>query len=90
MTDDRAFATTPHGHRGLRRKKRWSEFSPRQRAAIVLGAIAELIMTTIALRDLTRRPSRQVRGSKLLWVLALFVQPVGPLLYFLVGRRPTP
>ncbi len=73
----------------LRKKKRWSDFSPRQQTFIVLGAFAELIMTTIALRDLARRPARRVRGSKLFWVPACFVQPFGPLLYFLVGRRRT-
>jgi Phospholipase_D-nuclease N-terminal len=72
-----------------RKKKRWSDFSPRQQTAIVLGAIAELIMTTIALRDLASRPATHVRGSKLLWLLAFFVQPVGPILYLFVGRRDT-
>ena len=72
-----------------RKKKRWSDYSPRQQTAIVLGAIAELILTTIALGDLARRPARQVRGSKLLWLVTVFVQPVGPFLYFLVGRRHT-
>jgi hypothetical protein len=66
--------------RESRRKKRWSDCSPQQRIAIVLGAIAELIMTTIALRDLARRAAKQVRGSKLLWVLTFFVQPIGPIL----------
>ena len=73
---------------GSRRKKRWSDFSPQQRAAIVVGAVVELIMTTLALRDLARRPSKQVRGGKPFWVLTCFVQPIGPILYFLVGRRP--
>jgi hypothetical protein len=72
-----------------RKKRRWSDFSRRQRTAIVLGATAELVMTTIALRDLARRPATQVRGRKVSWALACFVQPVGPLLYFLVGRRGT-
>ena len=70
-----------------RRKQQWSDLSRRQQIAIVLGAIAELIMTTIALRDLARRPARMVRGSKFLWVPACFVQPIGPVLYLLVGRR---
>jgi hypothetical protein len=73
--------------RGLRRKKRWSELTPGQKTAIVLGAVAELILTTLALRDLARRPSPQVRGWKPLWLLTFVVQPIGPILYFLVGRR---
>jgi hypothetical protein len=72
------------------RKKRWSDLSSRQRIAIVLGAIAELIVTTIALRDLVRRPARQVRGRKPLWVLTFVVQPFGPILYLLISRRRRP
>ncbi|HTL84278.1 MAG TPA: PLD nuclease N-terminal domain-containing protein [Acidimicrobiia bacterium] len=70
-----------------RRKKQWSELSPGQQRAIVLGGLAELILTTIALRDLRRRPRIQVRGPKALWRLSFVVQPFGPLLYLLIGRR---
>jgi hypothetical protein len=73
----------------MREKKKWSDLSPRARAAIVAGAVIELILTTLALRDLRRRPASTVRGPKVLWVPACFVQPVGPILYFLVGRRST-
>ena len=72
-----------------RNKKRWSDFSPRQQQAIVLGAIAELAVTTIAVADLARRPARQLRGSKPLWLVTFVVQPIGPILYLLVGRRRT-
>ena len=72
-----------------RGKVRWSDLSPRAQTAIVLGGIVELVMTTIAVADLARRPSRQVRGSKLLWLATFVVQPFGPFLYFLFGRRPT-
>ncbi len=71
------------------RKRRWSDLSPRQQQAVVLGAIAELVMTTIALADLARRPASQMRGSKPLWLVTLVVQPFGPILYLLVGRRRT-
>jgi hypothetical protein len=72
-----------------RRKKQWSDLSPAQQRAVIVGGIAELIMTTIALCDLVRRPAKSVRGPKPLWVLAFFVQPMGPILYFLAGRRRT-
>ena len=68
-------------------KKRWSELSPGARTGIVVGGVVELILTTLALRDLVTRPARQVRGPKPLWALGCFVQPVGPVLYLLVGRR---
>jgi len=88
MNDDELSATETPGPRGWRRRTRWSDLSSRQRTVIVLGATAELVITTIALRDLTRRPASQVRGAKLVWVLTFFVQPFGPILYFVAGRRP--
>ncbi len=73
-----------------RKKKRWSDLSVGTRTAIVLGALAELAVTTVALRDLVRRAPQEIRGSKPLWGAALFVQPVGSPLYLLVGRRDAP
>jgi hypothetical protein len=68
-------------------KPRWSDLSPTAKRAIVVGGVLELVMTTLALRDLKRRSTGEVRGPKFLWVLGCFVQPFGPLLYFGVGRR---
>ena len=64
-------------------------FSPRQRAAIVSLALAELCVKLAAARDMQRRPADQIRGSKLLWRLSLLVNTFGPLGYFLLGRRRT-
>jgi hypothetical protein len=71
----------------MAKKKRWSELSFEQRVAIVVGAIVELVLTSIALRDLAKRPSREVRGPKVLWFLVCFVQPIGPVFYLRAGRR---
>jgi hypothetical protein len=68
-------------------KKRWSELSPAARRAIVVGAVAEAVVTSFCVRDLFRRSATEVRGWKPAWVLGFFVQPFGPLLYLLVGRR---
>jgi hypothetical protein len=83
--EDESHPTPPEV--GPRRKKQWSDFTPRQQQAIVVGAILELVLTTLALRDLLRRPRQEVRGWKLFWVTMSVVQPFGPILYFLVGRR---
>ena len=72
----------------MTRKKRWEDLSSGQRAAVVLASTVEVVLTTVALIDLARRPSRQVRGTKLRWVLLCFVQPVGPIAYLTLGRRP--
>jgi hypothetical protein len=68
-------------------KKRWSDLTPLQKRAIYVGGAAETVMTLAALRDLAGRPADTVRGPKAAWVLAFFVQPVGPLAYFAAGRR---
>ncbi len=68
-------------------KKKWSEMSSGQQALVVAGATVEIALTAIALVDLARRPSEQVRGPKPLWALGVFVQPVGPISYFAFGIR---
>ena len=68
-------------------KRRWSELSPTARVLLVVGSVIELVLTSVALRDLSRRPAAQVRGPKFAWGLMSFVQPVGPIAYLLLGRR---
>jgi hypothetical protein len=68
-------------------KKTWSDLTDTQRRMIVVGGAAEAVITTVALRDLARRPSAQVRGPKVVWLLGFAVQPLGPLAYLWVGRR---
>ena len=67
---------------------RWSDLTSTQQLLIIgLGAV-ELVLTATALVDLARRPADQVRGPKPLWVLGCLVQPVGPLAYLVLGKRP--
>lgn len=68
-------------------KKRWADLTSGQRAGIVVGGAVELVLTTVALVDLVRRPAEQVRGPKPLWALGCVVQPVGPIAYLVLGRR---
>jgi hypothetical protein len=50
--------------------------------------VIQIGLMILALRDLLR-PERQVRGdSKLMWgLIIVLVNLIGPILYFLVGRR---
>ena len=48
--------------------------------------LLDLGLVIFALRDLTRRD--RVNGPKWLWALIIvLIQLVGPLLYFVIGRR---
>lgn len=68
----------------------WKDLDPAQRRLVIAGAAIEVVLTTVALVDLARRPRDQVRGPKLAWVAACVVQPVGPIAYLVAGRRPRP
>ncbi len=68
-------------------KRSWSELGTPARAAIVIGAAIEAVLTTTALRDLHSRDSSQLNGPRWLWRLAMVVQPVGPIGYLILGRK---
>ena len=52
--------------------------------------VLQLVLLVVALYDLTR-PERRVKGdSKVVWALIIiFVNLIGPLIYFLFGREDT-
>jgi hypothetical protein len=64
-------------------------FLPRQRIVLLVLAVSELSLKLAAARDIQRRPTDQVRGSKLPWRLALLINALGPVSYFCRGRRKT-
>jgi hypothetical protein len=68
-------------------RRQWRDLPGWQRAATLVLAPVELVLTVTAAVDLVRRPRGLVRGPKALWWPALFVQPVGPLAYLRWGRR---
>ncbi len=71
----------------MQNKKKWSELTPTQQKLIIAGGAVELVLTTAALISLAKRPSSAVRGPKVVWLAALAIQPVGPIAYFVLGRR---
>lgn len=68
-------------------RKEWKDLSSAQKRGIVLGGTVQIGLLLAALLDIYRRPREEIRGSKKLWTLAAFVNFVGPLSYFLFGRR---
>ena len=65
---------------------KWSELSQRQRAVIGAAAAAELSLKVAALIDIKRLADR-IRGPKRLWRAAMVVNLIGPVSYFVFGRR---
>ncbi|MBE9927781.1 MULTISPECIES: PLD nuclease N-terminal domain-containing protein [Cellulosimicrobium] len=68
-------------------KRRWKDLTKGQRIAVGVVGAAQVTLTAAAYRDLVRRPADQVNGTKLAWGLALLVNWVGPIAYFLDGRK---
>lgn len=73
--------------------RKWSDLSTRSHRLIIVAAVAEGILKTAALVDMTRRPASQIRGSKWIWApVVIVVNSFGaaPLAYFAFGRRRQP
>jgi hypothetical protein len=68
-------------------QKQWSDLSSGQKRIVYVVGALETALTLAALVDLARRPADDVRGPKAAWAVGAFVQPVGPVAYFLAGRR---
>ncbi len=67
--------------------KRWSELSSRQQTAVLVLASIQLSLAVTAWTDLALRKPERVNGSKAKWAAVIAVDFVGPVAYFLRGRR---
>ena len=69
------------------RRMQWSDLTAGQRRGIALGGIVQITLLVAALIDIRRRPADAINGSKLLWTALAFVNFVGPIAYFIFGRK---
>lgn len=67
--------------------KRWSDLSGKQRIMIIVGGLIQAALLGLTLMDLRHRPAEQIRGPKKLWFGLAFVNYIGPISYFLFGRK---
>ncbi len=68
-------------------EKRWDDLSGAQKGAIVLSGMVQLGLLAAALMDIYRRPAGEIRDGKRLWAAAALINYVGPISYFLFGRK---
>jgi hypothetical protein len=71
-------------------KKRWADLSAGQRIAVIILGTIQMGLLVSALWDLAHRTSEEVRGDRRMWAGLVFINWVGPLAYFTVGRRECP
>lgn len=72
-----------------RTKKRFRDLPPRSRTAIRAATVVQIGLQAAALIDIARRPASEINGGKRKWVALSFVNFLGPIAYFLKGRKPS-
>lgn len=70
----------------MTQKKSWNDLTVVSRWRIAILGVAQLALQFVALRDLVKRPSQGVRGSKGIWAAASFINFIGPVAYLIFGR----
>jgi hypothetical protein len=64
--------------------------TPQQKKILRVVLVIHVIVYSLTLRDLRRRPDSAVRGPKLLWRVAAALNTSGSVAYWLFGRRALP
>ena len=60
--------------------------SPAQARAGVQGLI-NLVLMIWTIWDIRHRSDDEINGRRKLWMLAAFAPPIGPIVYFIFGRK---
>ncbi len=69
------------------KRRRWADAGTGTRVGIIVAGVVQFGLLGAALVDIGRRRPDQVNGPRWAWALASFVNFVGPLLYFALGRQ---
>lgn len=67
--------------------KKWREMSTPRKVGTMLMTIAQFTLLAFALADIRKRPAEQINGSKKLWTAIVFINWIGPIAYFVKGRK---
>jgi hypothetical protein len=67
--------------------KRWTDLSAGQKVTVVVLGAGQLALLVAALWDLVHRSADEIRGDKRMWAALVFINWIGPLAYFAIGRK---
>lgn len=68
------------------KQKDWSELTQIQKTLIVVLGIVQVALLAVAQWDIHTRPEEEIRGNKWIWTAVAFINFVGPIIYFVIGR----
>jgi hypothetical protein len=71
----------------LMRPKQWNDLTDTQKRDLVLLGTLQLALLAVALLDIHRRSVDTINGSKRVWRMVVFINFIGPIAYFLFGRK---
>lgn len=74
-------------NRAARKKKTWKEKSPGAKIGTIVTGLVQVSLLVAAQRDISRRPAELINGPKAAWRAASFVNFIGPMGYFIFGRK---
>lgn len=53
----------------------------------IVANVVHMVLLAAAMRDLRQRPAEEINGNKRMWYGIVFIQLIGPIAYFAVGRK---
>jgi flagellar biosynthesis/type III secretory pathway M-ring protein FliF/YscJ len=68
-------------------RKRWEDLTQQQRISIVVMGVIQFALLAAALVDIRQRSEEELTASKRTWTMISFINYVGPIAYFLFGRK---
>ena len=69
------------------KNRRWADLSDSQKLGVIILGTVQVGLLAAALWDLAHRKPDEVRGGRKLWAALVFINWIGPLAYFALGRR---
>ncbi len=49
--------------------------------------LINIVLVILTIRDIRRRRDDEINGKRKWWMLAAFASPIGPIAYFIFGRK---
>ncbi len=78
---------TTHDVPATKAAQRWKRSSQAMRGRAVARGIFNLVLMIWTVRDIRRRRDDEIKGNRKIWTLAAFAPPIGPIAYFVFGRK---
>jgi hypothetical protein len=69
------------------KQQQWCDLTNAQKVGIIVITIVQLGLLSAAMLDLRRRAPDEINGSKRMWTAVAFINLIGPVCYFVWGRK---